>query len=212
MKVKALYLLISLAKRGGIGKQVFITLRELGNELGVSPQTVLRWLEELADRGYILKQESRKGTLIEITDKGIKLLESLYEELSSALYSGVIVGEVVSGIGEGAYYVQQYAPLIKEYLGFDPYPGTLNVKVIFPKTIFDALCNSRPIIIPGFVKDGRTFGDVRAYRVKIDGIEGAIVIPSRTIHPPKIAEVIAPVNLRMVLNLKDGDRVRIEVI
>lgn len=46
----------------------------------------------------------------------------------------------------------------------------------------------------------------------IGGIKGAIVVPSRTIHPPRIAEIIAPVNLREALKLKDGDRVRLEVI
>ncbi|ASJ16647.1 riboflavin kinase [Thermococcus chitonophagus] len=212
MKLKTLFLLINLAKRGAIGREIMVTLRELAKELNVSPQTVLRWLDELEELGYVSRKYSKRGTSVQIKDEGMKLLETLYEELSSALYRGIIIGEVVSGIGEGAYYVQQYAPLIREYLGFDPYPGTLNVKVIFPKTIFDALCNARPIIIPGFVKDGRTFGDVRAYRVRIDGIEGAIVIPSRTIHPPKIAEIIAPVNLRKTLNLKDGDRIRIEAL
>ena len=74
------------------------------------------------------------------------------------------------------------------------------------------MCNVKPILIPGFVKNGRTFGDVRAYKVKINGIEGAIVIPSRTIHPPKIAEIIAPVYLRKELNLKDGSRIKLKVI
>ncbi len=118
------------------------------------------------------------------------------------------------GWERGAYYVKQYEPLIEEYLGFKPYPGTLNVKILFPKTVLDAVCNIRPVIIPGFVKDGRTFGDVKAYPpVRIEDIEGAIVVPSRTIHPPRIAEVIAPVNLREKLKLKDGgDRIRLEVI
>ncbi len=86
------------------------------------------------------------------------------------------------------------------------------MKVLFPRTIFDAFYNVHPVILPGFVKDGRTFGDVRAYRVRIDGIEGAVVIPSRTIHPPKIAEVVAPVYLRETLNLGDGSRVTLKVV
>jgi len=212
VKKSNLDLLILLAKAGGIEKEILTTSRELSKMLNVSPQTIVRWLEDLEKDGLIKKSESRKGTLVTITEEGVKFLEKLHEELSDALYRGIIIGEVVSGIGEGAYYVRQYAPLIREYLGFDPYPGTLNVRVIFPKTIFDALCNVRPIIIPGFTKEGRTFGDVRAYRVKIDNIEGAIVIPSRTIHPPKIAEIIAPVNLRKTLNLKDGDRIRIKTL
>ncbi|ADT83544.1 DUF120 domain-containing protein [Thermococcus barophilus] len=210
--MKKLKLILQIAKNGAIGEKVKITLRELSRELEVSPQTVLRWLDELEKEGYITRTVEGKKTCIELTDKALMYLEELYEQLSNVLYQGVIIGEVISGLGEGAYYVRQYAPLIREYLGFEPYPGTLNIKIIFPKTIFDALCNVKPILIPGFVKNGRTFGDVRAYKVKINGIEGAIVIPSRTIHPPRIAEVIAPIYLRRELNLKDGSRIKLKVI
>jgi len=210
--MKKLKLILQIAKNGAIGEKAKITLRELAKELEVSPQTVLRWLDELEKGGYITRTVEGKKTCIELTHKALMYLEELYEELSNVLYQGLIIGEVISGLGEGAYYVRQYAPLIKEYLGFEPYPGTLNIKIIFPKTIFDALCNVKPILIPGFVRNGRTFGDVRAYKVKINGIEGAIVIPSRTIHPPKIAEIIAPVYLRKELNLEDGSRIKLKVI
>jgi riboflavin kinase len=205
-------LLIKLAKEGAIGGEKAFPLRYLADELGVSPQTVLRVLERLEKKGLIRRGIRGRKTHVELTEEALKFLEDLYDELGKALYSGTVVGEVVSGLGEGAYYVQRYRGRIREYLGFDPYPGTLNVRVIFPKTIFDALCNVRPIIIPGFVKEGRTFGDVRAYRVKINGIEGAIVIPSRTVHPPKIAEIVAPVKVREKLSLRDGDRIKIKVI
>ncbi|GAB6135529.1 DUF120 domain-containing protein [Thermococcus prieurii] len=210
--MKNVKLLVSLARRGAIGKMRRVTVRELADELGVSPQTVLRLLVEMEEEGLIERKVEGKKTLIEVTPEGASFLQRLCDEISKALSTGVIVGEVVSGLGEGAYYVRQYAPLIREYLGFEPYPGTLNVRVLFPKTVFDALCNARPVIIPGFTKEGRTFGDVKAYRVRIDGVEGAIVIPSRTVHPPKIAEIVAPVNLRKKLGLNDGDRIRIEVI
>lgn len=204
--------LIKLARKGAIGEKKAFSLRELAEKLGVSPQTVLRVLERLEKKNLIRREVHGRKTHIELTEDALKFLEELYDELGKALYSGTVVGEVVSGLGEGAYYVQVYSERIREYLGFNPYPGTLNVKVIFPKTIFDALYNVRPIVIPGFVKDGRTFGDVRAYRIRINGIEGAIVIPSRTVHPPKIAEIVAPVNIRGKLGLKDGDRVKIEVV
>ncbi|HIP88928.1 MAG TPA: CTP-dependent riboflavin kinase [Thermococcus paralvinellae] len=210
--MKKLKLILHLAKNGEIGGKIRITLRELAKDLGVSPQTVLRWLDELEKEGYIAREVEGKKTCIELTEKALRFLEGLCEELSEVLHRGVIIGEVVSGLGEGAYYVKQYTPLIKEYLGFEPYPGTLNVRIIFPKTIFDALYNVKPVLIPGFVKNGRTFGDVKAYKVKINGIEGAIVLPSRTIHPPKIAEVMAPVYLRKELNLKDGSRIKLKVM
>ncbi|WP_297520328.1 CTP-dependent riboflavin kinase [Thermococcus sp.] len=210
--MRKIELLTLLAEKGAVGGRARVTMRGLGEELRISPQSVMRLLDEMEAEGLIEKTVEGKRTYVEITPKGLAFLEELCDRVSSALYNGTIVGEVVSGIGEGAYYVREYAPIIREYLGFEPYPGTLNVKVLFPRTIFDAFYNVHPVILPGFVKDGRTFGDVRAYRVRIDGIEGAVVIPSRTIHPPKIAEVVAPVYLREALNLGDGSRVTLKVV
>jgi len=205
-------LLISLAKKGAIGDKVKITLRELSKEIGISPQSVMRKLENMEKMGYLKREVSGKKTFVEVTPDGLRLLEEIFDEIGKILYGKYILGEVVSGIGEGRYYVEQYKDRIKEYLGFTPYPGTLNLLIIFPKTIYDALYNVEPIIIPGFTKGGRTFGDVKAYKVRINGIEGAIVVPSRTIHPPRVAEIIAPVCLREKLNLKDGSKVKVEVV
>ncbi|AFL94344.1 putative transcription regulator, MarR family 1 [Thermococcus cleftensis] len=210
--MKRIKLLISLARRGAVGNKVKVTMRELAEELGTSPQSVLRLLDEMEEEGLLERSVDGKKTRVEISPKGLEFLEELCDAISGVLYNGVIIGEVISGIGEGAYYVRQYSRLIREYLGFDPYPGTLNVRVLFPKTVFDALCGVRPVILPGFVKDGRTFGDVKAYRVRIGEVEGAIVIPSRTVHPPKIAEIVAPVYLREKLDLNDGDRITIRVV
>ncbi|HHI01127.1 MAG: riboflavin kinase [Thermotogae bacterium] len=205
-------LLISLAKKGAVGDKVKITLRELSKEMGVSPQTLLRKLDNMEKMGYLRREVSGKKTFVEVTPDGLKLLEDIFDEIGKILYGKYILGEVVSGVGEGRYYVEQYRDRIKEHLGFNPYPGTLNLLIIFPKTIYDALYNVEPIIIPGFTKGGRAFGDVKAYKVRINGIKGAIVVPSRTIHPPRIAEVVAPVCLREKLNLKDGSKVKVEVV
>ncbi|MDI3475043.1 MAG: riboflavin kinase, archaea type [Thermococcaceae archaeon] len=210
--MKKLELLLSLGKRGAAFEGIRVTLRDLAKELGISPQSVMRLLNELEQDKLIKRHRDGKKTLVSITEDGLEFLERICDEISESVSRGLIVGEVVSGLGEGAYYVKQYAPLIREYLGFEPYPGTLNVRVIFPKTVFDAISDVSPVVLPGFVKDGRTFGDVKAYRIKLGDVEGAIVIPSRTVHPPKIAEIIAPVNLRETLGVKDGDRVRIRVL
>ncbi len=210
--MKRIQMLILLARKGALGRKVKITLRELANELGISPQSVLRLLEEMEEEGLVEKDVIGRKTYVEISQEGLTFLESLCDAISEALYNGIIIGEVISGIGEGAYYVRQYSHLIREYLGFDPYPGTLNIRVLFPKTVFDAFCGVRPVILPGFSKGGRTFGDVKAYRVQIGEVEGAIVIPSRTVHPPRIAEIVAPVCLREKLGLKDGSRITVKVV
>lgn len=210
--MEELRLIITLAKRGAVGERIKVTLRDLSREVGSSPQSVMRRLNSLEKEGYITKETLGKRTFVEISPSGLQFLESIFEDIGKILYGNYILGEVVSGIGEGRYYVEQYKDRIKEYLGFEPYPGTLNILVVFPKTIYDVLYNVEPIIIPGFSKGGRTFGDVKAYKVMINGISGAIVVPSRTIHPPRVAEIIAPICLREKLNLKDGSRVKVEVI
>ena len=210
--MKKIELLTLLAEEGAVGGKARVTMRGLGEELGISPQSVMRLLNEMEGEGLIERTVEGRRTYVEITPKGLAFLEELCDRVSSALYNGTIVGTVVSGIGEGAYYVREYAPMIREYLGFEPYPGTLNVRVLFPRTIFDAFYNVQPVILPGFVKDGRTFGDVKAYRVRVEGIEGAVVVPSRTVHPPKIAEVVAPVYLREALNVGDGSRITLKVV
>ncbi len=68
------------------------------------------------------------------------------------------------------------------------------------------------IKIEGFKTKERTFGEVKAFKCRINGIGGAIVIPQRTHYPKNVIEIIAPVKLREVLGLKDGDWVEVEVI
>ncbi len=51
------------------------------------------------------------------------------------------------------------------------------------------------------------------FGVRIDGcIDGAIVIPQVLGYPRDLVEIIAPVNLRDRLGLKDGDEVTIEIL
>ena len=67
------------------------------------------------------------------------------------------------------------------------------------------------ILIQGFKTPDRSFGDVKAFKCKVNGVEGAVVLPKRTHYPPDVLELIAPVKLRDVVNIKDGDIIEVEV-
>ena len=109
--------------------------------------------------------------------------------------------------------MEGYKRQFEEKLGFTPYPGTLNLKIPKEQMFFRAKLDEMDgIKIEGFKTKERTFGDVKAFRCRVDGIEGAIVIPQRTHYPKDVIEIIAPVKLRDVLGLKDGDWVEVEVI
>lgn len=119
--------------------------------------------------------------------------------------SGTLRGRVVSGLGEGQHFISRegYLKQFREKLGFEPFPGTLNIKLDCP---FDP--TSRPAIkIEGFQDEGRAFGKCSCYRVKVKEIKAVIVRPERSGHSPDLVEVIAPFSLRSSLGLADGDEV-----
>ena len=123
----------------------------------------------------------------------------------------ILNGTIVRGLGEGTFFMsmEHYKNQIKKKLGFDAYPGTLNLKV--EKNQINLLKKINPIKIVGFEKDNKTFGGASCYKAKIKNINGSIILPDLTKHKGVI-EFIAHVHLKSELKLKDGDKIKIELI
>lgn len=115
-------------------------------------------------------------------------------------------GKVIAGLGKAGYFLSQegYCRQFLERLGFVPFPGTLNVLLDEP---FSACAPS--ILIRGFSEGEECFGGCRCYWISINGLDAVAIRPEQSRHPPELIEVIAPVNLRRTLDLKDGDMVEI---
>ncbi len=114
-------------------------------------------------------------------------------------------GKIASGLGQGQYFISRegYSRQFVQKLGFVPFPGTLNVRLEEP---FPA---EQPAIrIEGFVEEGKSFGECKCYRIKLNGIEAAVVRPEKSHYPLELIEIIAPVKLR-ALGLEDGDPVEV---
>jgi riboflavin kinase len=199
-----------------------ISTEYLAGKLGTSQQTASRYLIELDNMGWIKRTMTPDGCLIHITDLGVKELKKLYSNLRflmEAAYppSITLEGTVFTGLGEGAYYIsmEQYRKQFMEKLGFDPYPGTLNLKLT---TDYDIKTRSEleaypAVEIEGFKDENRTFGNVKCYPAIIENkAKGAIVSALRSHYDASIVEVIAPVPLRKHLKLKDGHKVKVEVL
>ena len=122
----------------------------------------------------------------------------------------VLNGTIVRGLGEGAYFMsmQHYKKEIRKKLGFDAYPGTLNLKV--SRNQINSLKKIKPIEIDGFKKGNKIFGGADCYRAKIKNINGSVIVPHLTKHKDVI-EFIASVHLKSELKLKDGDKIKIEL-
>ncbi len=123
-----------------------------------------------------------------------------------------VKGIVFSGKGEGTKFIE--LPWVKkqitEKLGFTPHPGTLNIKLTKESLKLRTLLEKTVAIeispVVGF-HHGRCF---KAYLM--GNLKSAVVIPEVSNYPRDIIEVIAPVNLREKLQLKDGDYVEVKIL
>jgi riboflavin kinase, archaea type len=112
-------------------------------------------------------------------------------------------GKVSSGLGQAQYFLSRegYCRQFAQKLGFVPFPGTLNVLLEEPFPT-----GAQAITIEGFSEEGKSFGECKCYRIKINGIDAAVVRPERSSYPPELIEIIAPIELR-ALGPVDGDTV-----
>jgi len=122
----------------------------------------------------------------------------------------IMRGKVSAGRGEGQFYISKdgYKIQFREILGFEPFPGTLNVKL---DTLF-LPPEQKAIRIKRFQDGDRTFGECRCYKIKLNGIDAAVVKPERSDYPADLIEVIAPINLRKALVIEDGDLVEVSLL
>jgi riboflavin kinase, archaea type len=201
-----------LALMGANREQVSLSSSIFASSLGTSTQTAARKLSSLEDEGFITRIVTSEGQRVRITDKGMLRLRSEYLDYKHVFENApeiIIKGKVVTGLGEGQYYIslEGYRKQFNQKLGFDPFPGTLNLKLSEPF----APPEQDAIKIDGFSDENRTFGGCKCYKVSIRGIRCAILRAERTSYPPTLLEIIAPVNMRKTLGIADGDEVEVKL-
>jgi riboflavin kinase len=217
-----LYTLIELAELGAHKRTAKISTEFLAEKMGISQQTASRYLIELERAGWIQRTVTPDGSLIKIEREGNAEIKKLYTSLRfivEAAYppSVTFEGTVFTGLGEGAYYIgkEHYRKQFIEKLGFDPYPGTLNLKLtsdydLKTRTELEAY---PAVEVQGFKNEDRTFGLVKCYPAMIGNkVKGAVILALRSHYDASVVEIIAPVCLRKHLNLKDGNKVKVEVL
>lgn len=121
-----------------------------------------------------------------------------------------IVGNVISGLGEGKKYVDIYSNRIYETLGIEPYRGTLNIiiKSEYVKQLSTCFEEGNVCVVePPCSK----YGKVYALKSILRDIEVYVIRPEKTSHQANIVEIISDKNLRELLKLKDGDVVELYI-
>jgi len=205
-----------IALRGGLKDFVGLSSRELGQALAVSQQSASQRILELLNDGLIQRDLASRKQRVKISAKGLETLQREYAdylrifELRDRIS---ITGRTTSGLGEGAFYMRQkgYKDQFKKKLGFEPYEGTLNLKVSGAElSKLMILYGEKGTPIEGFEAAGRTFGGAKVFRARLKGVDCAVILPIRT-HHTDVLEVISKEFLRNRLGIADGDPVALDI-
>ena len=220
LKTQHLLTLSHLFSQGGRHNFVTITTTLLGKNIGKSQQAASLHLKELEDGGFIERIYHGRTFSVKITQKGYSEISTLYDLLSKSISISPthleLTGKIVSGMGEGAYYMslKGYTKQFKSKLGYIPFPGTLNVKLNDEKYVqaVNHLSEHTDVKIQSFSDGKRTFGWVKCFSGIINNkIDCELIILERTHHDHSIIEFISRKNIRKSLQLKDNSTVKIKI-
>ena len=220
LKIQHILTLSYLLSKGAKHNYIAITTSALGKSIQKSQQSASKHLLELEENQFIERIVSGRNTSVKITDKGfsemVKLSTILQKSLNSFPSHVEIKGTLVSGMGEGAYYMglKGYTKQFKSKIGYVPFPGTLNVRIdqkIHQEAIkqFETL---NGIKIKSFSDGKRTYGWVKCFPAKINNsVDCNLILLERTHHDNSVVELISKLSLRKSAKLKEGSKISIKI-
>ena len=222
IKLQHILTLTKLLQHGAKYSFIQLTTTDLGKFINRSQQAASRHLLDLESAGYIERLRKGNKFAVKVTNKGYSQIDILFSALKHATESIPFTidfkGTIVSGMGEGAYYMSLagYKKQFKEKLGYEPYPGTLNVKLVDQISMNSRREISRypSVFINGFSDNSRTYGWAKCYKADInDGVlnDAAVLVLERTHYDDSMLEVIAPVSVKQTMGIKNGDEIRIRI-
>ena len=218
LKSSQIYTMISLFELKTDDEFFIVNSNFLSARLNLSQQAISTHLIEFEKNGLIESKLQSRKKLVRITDDGLNELNHLYNQLDLVIGSNKksfeINGTVFTGLGEGAYYVHLpgYRTQFINKLGFDPYPGTLNVRLSssIDSEYIQRLNRNDAIHINSFNDKTRTYGQAWCFNATLNSsIDGAILIIERTHHDTSVLELIFPIHVRSKFHLNDDSSVKI---
>lgn len=205
-----------LALLGAIHEHIPISTGKLGKLLGISQQSASVRVLQLLDEELLSRNMAARRQQLRLTDKAMEILRSehaTYQKIFAMESTLTIRGQVDHGLGEGFYYMSQegYRKQFREKLGFNPFPGTLNLKLEGREAAKqEVLRRAEGVLIDGFTDGSRTFGGAKCFPASVNDVAGAVIMPIRS-HYEDVLEVISPHQLRKKLRLRDGESVDVRI-
>jgi riboflavin kinase len=237
-----LLILLNLLSNGAKDSHIEKTSMQISKTIGRSQQTAAKLLIDLEKKNFIERIKSNRKFKIKVTSQGHQFVSNLYDQIKITIEKSnkesiSFKGKIVSGSGEGSYYMSLngYKNQFRQKLGYEPYPGTLNVELDrFYTNIKNEIKNLPAIHIQGFKDENRTYGWVKCYpsllfpsnsngesiekENKIEeidsslGIKSSVILLERTHHDNSLIEIISPFSIKDTASLKNGDTVTINLM
>ena len=220
LKIQHILTLAQLLSKGARYNFVQITTTELGKSIKKSQQSASKHILELEDGGFIDRLMTGRQLSVKITQKGYSELVKLHSVLGSSLNLSPshieLNGSVISGLGEGAYYMslKGYTKQFKAKIGYVPFPGTLNIKLNQLQTtqIIQQLDEIDNMTLDPFSDGKRTYGWVKCFHAILnDSIKCELIRLERTHHDSSVIELISKNNLRKTARLKTDSKVTLQI-
>ena len=206
--------LLHLIRLGAVRSFANVSTARLADSIELSQQAASLRLTDLEKAGLTERARSGRGLAVRLTDGGLDMVAAFLADANSNLEKGMneltFRGTVFSGSGEGRYYVslKGYASGFSRALGFEPFPGTLNLRLTNEAMVEQRrrLDLMKGIEIPGFADGEMAFGPVKCFKAVVAGKKpGGVIAIERTRYDSSVLEVVSPLNLRRSLGLKDGE-------
>src|SRR3989304_1636561 len=134
LKVQHILTLTQLIAQGARHNFVPITTSYLGKSINKSQQSASKHLRELEKDGFIERIMHGRKFSVKITSKGYSEMVKLSSILKSSLNSFPsfveLKGTLVSGMGEGAYYMslKGYTKQFKSKINYNSFPSFVELK------------------------------------------------------------------------------------
>lgn len=220
LNAERLTTLLHLVRLGAVRSFTNISTKRLGDSIELSQQAASLRLTGLERAGLVERAHSGRGLAVRLTDDGLNIVEAFLADANVNLERGknemTFRGALFTGLNEGGYYIslKGYAANFYRALGFEPFPGTLNLRLTN-----EAMTEQRRrldlmkgIEVPGFSDGKRSYGPVKCFKAKVGGKHpGAVLVIDRTHYDSSVLEVISQLNLRKTLGLSDGDECSVTV-
>lgn len=243
-----------LLSRGARHDYVEMTTKELGRKISKSQQSASRHLADLERDGLIERgpptptggggdgAATSRGihTSVRVTRRGFEELERLSSVLRDSIAPVgsadpariTLSGVLVSGMGEGAYYMtlDGYTRQFRSKVGYVPFPGTLNVRLSgrrYMEAVRRLKSERAGEMIDSFSDGRRTYGWAICYPAllragpasggdaadsKTAEVQCDLITLERTHHDDSIIELISAVCIREATGISDGSDVTVEIL